>query len=79
MPTERQVVSLYAGTNGYLDEIPLEHVQRYETEMLEMMDRKHPELLLEIASSKDLSAKTVETLTQALRSFTESFKAGVTA
>jgi F-type H+-transporting ATPase subunit alpha len=79
MPMERQVVSLYAGTNGYLDEIPLEQVQRYESEMLEMLDRKHPQLLLEIAQSKDLSAQTVETLTQALRSFTESFKAGVGA
>jgi F-type H+-transporting ATPase subunit alpha len=76
---ERQVISLYAGTNGYLDEIPMEQVRRYESEMLEMMDRKYPELLLEVAQSKDLAPKTVESLKQALQSFTESFKAGLGA
>jgi F-type H+-transporting ATPase subunit alpha len=79
MSMERQVVSLFAGTNGYLDEIPLEKVQSYEAGMLEMMERKHAALLQEIAETKDLSAKTVETLKQALQSFTESFKAGVGA
>jgi F-type H+-transporting ATPase subunit alpha len=79
MPMERQVISLYAGTNGYLDEIPMEQVRRYESEMLEMMDRKYPELLLEVAQSKDLAPKTVESLKQALQSFTESFKAGLGA
>jgi len=77
MPMEQQVVSLFAGTNGFLDEIPLDQVLRYETEMLEMVERKHPAVLQEIAESKDLSAKTVETLKQALQSFTEAFKAGV--
>jgi hypothetical protein len=47
--------------------------------MLEMMDRKYPELLLEVAQSKDLAPKTVESLKQALQSFTESFKAGLGA
>jgi F-type H+-transporting ATPase subunit alpha len=79
MSMERQVVSLFAGTNGYLDEIPLEKVQSYEAGMLEMLERKHAALLQEIAETKDLSAKTVETLKQALQSFTESFKAGVGA
>jgi F-type H+-transporting ATPase subunit alpha len=79
MSMERQVVSLFAGTNGYLDEIPLEKVQSYEAGMLEMMDRKYAALLQEIAETKDLSAKIVETLKQALQSFTESFKAGVGA
>ncbi len=52
MSMERQVVSLFAGTNGYLDEIPLEKVQRYEAGMLEMMDRKHAALLQEIAENQ---------------------------
>jgi F-type H+-transporting ATPase subunit alpha len=37
LAVEKQVVSLFAGTNGYLDEIPLEHVRRYEKELLETM------------------------------------------
>src|SRR5512135_1732832 len=40
MPVENQVVSIFVGTNGYLDGLPLEDVQRFEKELLEMMDLK---------------------------------------
>src|SRR5512142_2894752 len=45
MPVEKQVVSLYAGTNGYLDELPVDQIQRYERELLELMDLRHQDLL----------------------------------
>ena len=54
MAVEQQVVSLFAGTNGYLDEVPLEQVQRFEKEFLETMALKHKRLLDEIAEKKDL-------------------------
>src|SRR5467141_709423 len=41
MPVEQQVVSIFVGTNGYLDEIPLQHVQRFERELLDLMELKH--------------------------------------
>jgi F-type H+-transporting ATPase subunit alpha len=78
MPVEKQVVSLYAGTNGYLDEIPTEHIQRYEKELLELMDIKHSEVLRTIAEKKDLDADIIEQLKMILKAFTESFKASVT-
>jgi F-type H+-transporting ATPase subunit alpha len=77
MPVEKQVVSLYAGTNGYLDEIPTEHIQRYEKELLELMDIRHTELLRAIAEKKDLDGNIVEQLKSILKGFTESFKASV--
>ncbi len=77
MPVEKQVVSIFAGTNGYLDEIPLEHVLRFERELLERMDLKHPDLLLTIAEKKDLSDDTVDRLKKILREFTDAFKASV--
>jgi F-type H+-transporting ATPase subunit alpha len=77
MPVEKQVVSIYAGTNGFLDEIPLEHVQRYEQELLEMMDLKHPDILQEIAAQKDLTDAVVTKLKTVLRQFTDSFKVSV--
>jgi F-type H+-transporting ATPase subunit alpha len=77
MPVEKQVVSIFAGTNGFLDEIPLEHVQRYEHELLELMDLKHPALLQEIVEKKDLTKEITDTLMGIVREFTGSFKASV--
>jgi F-type H+/Na+-transporting ATPase subunit alpha len=77
MPVEKQVVSLFAGTNGYLDEIPLEHVGRYERELHEMMDLKHAGVLSAIVESKDLTPDTTKALNTMLQEFTDSFKVSV--
>ncbi|MBI5473915.1 MAG: F0F1 ATP synthase subunit alpha [Ignavibacteriae bacterium] len=79
MPVELQVVSVFAGTNGFLDEIPIEHVQRYEKELLEVMQMKHAELLATIASKKDLTDDITAKLKTILQEFTNSFKASVKA
>ncbi len=77
MPVEKQVVSIFSGTNGFLDEIPLEHVQQFEKELLEMMDLKHTDLLEEIALKQDLSEDMIGRLKTVLTEFTSSFKAGL--
>ncbi len=74
MTVEKQVVSIYAGTNGYLDEIPIEEVQRYEMEMLEMMELKHRDVMDAIAQSRDLTDETTKRLQSILKDFTASFK-----
>ncbi len=79
MPVEKEVVSLFAGTNGFLDEIPLEHVARFERELLEVTDLKHADLLSAIAETKDLTAEITNRLNGVLRPFTDSFKATIKA
>jgi F-type H+-transporting ATPase subunit alpha len=79
MPVEKQVVSIYAGTNGFLDEIPAEQVERYEREMLEMMELKHSDLLAAIAEKKDLTDDIVTRLKTVLREFTDTFKTSIHA
>ncbi len=79
MPVEKQVVSIFAGTNGYLDEIPLEEVQRYEKELLELMDLKHRDFLAEIAMKKDLTPEITAKLEGIVKEFTASFKSSVKA
>jgi F-type H+-transporting ATPase subunit alpha len=79
MPVEKQVVVIFAGTNGYLDEIPLEEVQRYERELLELVELKHPEILLTLAEKKDWSEELTARLKGVLRQFTDSFKSTVHA
>lgn len=74
VPVEKQVVSIFIGTNGYLDEIPLEHVQRFEREFLEMMELKHKAVLNEIAEKKDLSEELQNKLHSIAKEFAATFK-----
>ncbi len=54
MPVEEQVVVIYAGTNGYLDNIPVSDVKRFEKDLLDFMRSRYGNLLDEIRSSGDL-------------------------
>ncbi|MBF8248101.1 MAG: atpA [Bacteroidetes bacterium] len=71
---EKQVVSIFLGTNGYLDEIPIEDVQRFEREFLDMMDMKHADVLSAIAEQKDMTKEIQEKLHSTARDFVGRFK-----
>ncbi len=79
MPVEKQVVSIFAGTNGFLDDIPIDDVQRFEGEFLELMELKHADLLQEIAMKKDLTEQMTVALKKILTDFSVSFKASIKA
>ena len=68
MPVEEQVVSIYTGTNGYLDDLPVEDVQRFESEFIESMRSRNAGLLDEIRSTGVLPDDQV-------KAAVESFKA----
>src|ERR1700719_2214981 len=61
-PGENQVVSIWAGSNGYLDDVPLEEVSRFEHDFLENLRRSHEGILTAIRETKDLSEDTVTAL-----------------
>ena len=73
MPVEREVTSIFCGTNGYLDEVPESEVARFESEFLQYLDRNHAELLAEIAETGLLSDETLETLHGAVKAFKENW------
>lgn len=75
MSVEKQVASLFAGTNGYLDQVPLQAVQKFEKEFLDMMEVKHKDLLSQIAESKDLGDEIQKRLHAILKEFSSAFKA----
>ncbi|RME92244.1 MAG: F0F1 ATP synthase subunit alpha [Candidatus Hydrogenedentota bacterium] len=77
MPVAEQVISIYAGTNGYLDKVAIEDVQRYEQDLLDFIRSAHPELLEEIEKTKQLPDK--EKLNKVLADFTEGFLSGKAA
>jgi F-type H+-transporting ATPase subunit alpha len=71
-PVEEQVMSIFCGVNGYLDDIPVAAVRRFEEEFLEFMRTRHPEVGRQIRQTGDLP----EELERALRAAIEEFKAG---
>ncbi|HCA79149.1 MAG TPA: F0F1 ATP synthase subunit alpha [Bacteroidetes bacterium] len=74
MPIEKQIVGVFAGTNGYLDPVPLHDVQRYEREMHEFMEMKSADVYDTITGTKDLSDATVARLHELLKEFGARFK-----
>lgn len=73
MPFEEQVVSLFAGTNGYIDGIEVSDVNRYEEAMLSYMRSSHNDLLAMIRETGDFSDETKSKLTAALDNFAKIF------
>jgi F-type H+-transporting ATPase subunit alpha len=73
-PVEEQVVSIWAGSNGYLDDVPLEDVSRFEHDFLEFLRRSHDGILATIRETKDLSEDTVTALKDAIEEFRGSFE-----
>ena len=65
VPVEKQVVSIYLGTNGYLDNIPLADVKKFEKEILEFIEVNHSHIYESIRNEKKLSDKTVEAIKKA--------------
>ena len=73
MPVEREVASIFCGTNGYLDDVAETEVARFESEFLQYLDRNHAELLAEIAETGVLSDELLETLHTAVKTFKENW------
>jgi F-type H+-transporting ATPase subunit alpha len=74
MPVEKQIVSIFCGANGYLDDIETSDAERFESEFLSHMERSHADLLKEIVDTGDLSDELLERLHAAVKSFKEIFK-----
>jgi len=75
MTVDQQVMVLYAGTQGHLDDVPVEAVRRFEKEFLEFMAAKYPDVASVIAKDKDLSDATTAKLNAGIAEFKAQFKA----
>ena len=72
-PVERQVVSIWMGTNGYLDDVPLEDVGRFEHDFLDYIQRERSGVYDAIRESKVLSDDTASALKEAIEDFRKNF------
>ncbi|VAX23308.1 ATP synthase alpha chain [hydrothermal vent metagenome] len=71
---EKQILIIYAGVNGHLDDIPVESLARFEEEFLSFMDSKHPEIGKSIITEKKLTEDTEEALKKAIDEFKNRFE-----
>jgi F-type H+/Na+-transporting ATPase subunit alpha len=75
-PVEREVVSLWLGTTGKLDKVPVSDVRRFESEFLEFIGRGDNTIFDDIRNSKTLSDDTVGSLERAVEAFYRQFTTG---
>jgi F-type H+-transporting ATPase subunit alpha len=73
-PVEEQVVSIWAGGNGFLDDVPVEDVSRFETDFLDYLRRSHAGILQTIRESLALAEDTVTALKDAVAEFRKGFE-----
>jgi len=70
---ERMVVSIWSGTTGQLDEIPVVDIRRFESEFLDFIARERKAIFDVISETKELSDDTVAKMTEAITSFKKQF------
>ena len=75
LPVEKQIMMIYAGVNGDLDDIPVESISRFERELYDFLDTKYPEIGQRIAEKKELDDETQQKLDRSLVEFKEQFTA----
>jgi F-type H+/Na+-transporting ATPase subunit alpha len=73
-PVERQVASIWVGTNGYLDDVPLEDVGRFESDFLDYVQRNQPGIYQAIRETRELSDDTAGSLKEAVEEFRKTFE-----
>jgi F-type H+-transporting ATPase subunit alpha len=72
-PVERQIVSLWAGTSGAIDDVPVEDVSRFEAEFLDFVAHVHQEVYDAILAGGDLSDDTIGSLERVIADFKKQF------
>jgi len=73
MSLENQVIEVFAGTQGFADQIPLERMRAWEIDLLRFMQSSHPEIGISIAENRRILPEVEITLREALSTFTSSW------
>jgi F-type H+-transporting ATPase subunit alpha len=74
-PVEKQVLIVYAATNGFVDMLPVEAMPRYESELFDYVESKHPEVLTALREKRELSNDVKTQLNAVLEEFKGRFAA----
>jgi F-type H+-transporting ATPase subunit alpha len=69
MPVEQEVMAIYAGTKGYLDDVPINRVQEFQSAFLKFVQASAPQLAQGLATKKELTEELESQLKKALDEF----------
>jgi len=75
MPVENQVISIWAGANGYLDDVPVAAVRRFEAEWIGFVGKSYGEVAHNVRTTKQISPEDDKRLHEACKAFKAQFKA----
>lgn len=73
MPVEKQIAVIFAGTRGFLDDVPVEKVRQFEEGLLKFLEGNYPQILTDIREKKVLSEELEKELEKAIKEFKEAF------
>jgi F-type H+-transporting ATPase subunit alpha len=72
---EHQVMVIFAGTNGFADEVPIESMRQWEQDMVKFLDASYPEIGKDIGNAKRITPETEQKLRDALSTFKSTWSA----
>jgi len=75
LPVEKQILIIFAGTNGFVDDLPPTALKKYEQDLYSFVESKHPDLFAEILKKRELDSDLRAKLTKTLEEFKGVFKA----
>ena len=73
LPVEKQILTIYAGTNGFVDHLPVDALKKYEMELFAFVEAKHADLFAEILTKRELSDELREKINKILEEFNATF------
>jgi F-type H+/Na+-transporting ATPase subunit alpha len=74
LPVEKQILIIYAGTNGFVDDLPLTALKKYEQELYSFVESKHPDIVADILKKRELDSELRAKMNKALEEFKPVFK-----
>jgi F-type H+/Na+-transporting ATPase subunit alpha len=75
LPVEKQILIIYAGTNGFVDDLPVTALKKYEQELYSFIEGRHPDIFADILKKRELDGDLRAKLTKVLEEFKGVFKA----
>ncbi|MFA5063283.1 MAG: F0F1 ATP synthase subunit alpha [Candidatus Omnitrophota bacterium] len=74
LPISKQVIIIYCATRGFLDDLPVKSIKKFEVEFLKYMDNKNSEVVKEVESKKELSDALMKKIDALISAFKDEFK-----
>jgi F-type H+-transporting ATPase subunit alpha len=74
LPMEKQVLILYAGTKGHLDEYPVDVLEKYEAGLYAFVEDRFPQIFSELKEKEEISDDLDKVMAEAIKAFGEEFK-----